>query len=147
MLQKLRQGRQVQVRPTQGLRQAASGGQRGRLILHIGRQARFLKVSAQPGGGVLFAAKQLPVGVVHQAQFAAQGREAGVGVVFAQEQAVLRAGGKHAVGFASAQGNQVVHQHGHIGCVPPRREGRQAAQAAGHVQCCPEALGCRFFIT
>ena len=58
----------------------------------------------------LLALEQRPAAVVHEAQLAAEGRQALVGVVGPQEEAVLAAGGQHAVGLPEVLGDEVVYQ-------------------------------------
>ena len=78
---------------------------------------------------------------VHQAQVMAPFREAQVGVVLPEEQAVFGPGGEQAVGLPGALGDQIVHQHGHVGLGAVRQEGRAAGHGAGSVDPGPEALG------
>ena len=59
----------------------------------------------------------------HQAQPVPDGGEALVGVVLAVEQAVLGAGGHHAVGLVGALGHQVVDEHPDVALVPAEDQG------------------------
>ena len=46
-----------------------------------------------------------------------RGREPQVGIVLAQQDAVLRAAGEHAVGLFGPLGDQVVDQHADVGLI------------------------------
>ena len=86
------------------------------------------------------ALKALPARVIHQAHAPPLGREAQVGVVLAQHQAILGAGGHHAVGLVHAARGQIVHQHAHVRLRARGQEGLPAKQRHGGVQPCYEAL-------
>ena len=92
----------------------------------------------------VFAAESVPAGVVHEAELAADFRQARVGVVLPQLQAELGAAGEHPVGLGHALGGQVVHQHAEArpgpapaarGVTPPAA--RRSARRTGR---------CRFLI-
>ena len=140
---------QVHVRAAQHVFQAAARRQGGVvvLILLIGGNTHILKVFFEPLRIFPFFTEGAPMGVAYQTQVAPQRGQAGVGVVLAQQQAVLGAGSEHAVGLLGAQSHQIVHQHGHVGRVPARREGRQFLFGTDDVQGGPEALGRSFLIT
>ena len=83
---------------------------------------------------------------VHHAEFVADGSQAGVGVVFAQEQAVFGAAGEHAVGFACALGDEVVNEDAEVGLFAFGVPGFEVARAAGGVDAGEQALCARFFV-
>jgi hypothetical protein len=67
------------------------------------------------GDGFALALEGFPLRIADHAQLAADFRQAHVGIVFAQRQAVFRAAGEHAVGLGHALGGEVVDQHAKIG--------------------------------
>ena len=71
--------------------------------------------------------------IVHQTVFPANGRQALVGVVLAQAQAVLAAARHHAVGVQHALGDQVVHQRAQVARVPRQHKFFFAQRMAGGV--------------
>ena len=81
----------------------------------------------------LFAAVDLPATIVDQAQFATQGRQAAIGVVAAQHQAVFTAAGEHPIGLAQILGNQVVDQGADITALAREVHRRFAAHIARRV--------------
>ena len=74
--------------------------------------------------------EERPALVVHQTQLAADGRQAQVGVVLAQQQAMLGAAGEHAIGLARAARHQVVDEHADVAFAALRHEGSRFAGAA-----------------
>ena len=72
-----------------------------------------------------------PGGVVDEAEAAAVRGEAAVGVVDAQVQAELGAGGKHAVGFGGGPGDEVVDEDADVGLGAVEVEGRLALNRRG----------------
>ena len=70
--------------------------------------------------GRMLALVEGPALVVDEAQLAADGGEARVGVVLAQQQAMLGPAGEHAVGFGRALRDEVIDQHAEVGLAPQR---------------------------
>ena len=91
--------------------------------------------------------KTRPARIVHQPQLAPLCSEAQISIVLAQQQSVLRARGKHAIGLDCAHGNQVVHQHADIGLIPARAPGLPTLGRQRRIEAGQQALGCRFFVT
>ena len=78
-----------------------------------------------------FAREQTPALVVDQAELASRRRQAQIGIVLAQQQAIFGAAREHAIRLARAARDQVVDEHADVGLVaarPPRR--RAPARAA-----------------
>ena len=67
---------------------------------------------------------------VHHAERMADGGQARVGVVFAQQQAVFGTAGEHAVGFACALGDEVVDEDAEVGLFAFGVPGFEVARAA-----------------
>ncbi len=88
-----------------------------------------------------------PALVVDQTQFTTDGGQTDIGVIFPQQQAIFGAAGEHAIGFAGAQGGEIVHHHAHVGLIPARMPGILVLGTQGGVQTGHQALGCRLFVT
>ena len=97
-------------------------------------------------GQSLFRFKQRPAFVVHEAEFARSRCQAEVGVVFAQQQAVLGATGEHAIRFARALGHKVIDQHAQIAVAALGNPGFALAQVLHGVDASDQALRRGFFI-
>ena len=102
------------------LQQGIQSGGRG----HAG----VLQPAHLPVGGLIFGQRLFILLLGHQTQLIADGGQAAVGVILAVEQAVLRAGGHHAVGLVGALGHQVVHQHADVALIPAQDHGGAAQQ-------------------
>ena len=83
---------------------------------------------------------------VHHAERMADGGQARVGVVFAQQQAVFGTAGEHAVGFACALGDEVVDEDAEVGLFAFGVPGFEVARTAGGVDARQQALRARFFV-
>ena len=90
--------------------------------------------------------ERLPLGVADAAQGAADFRQAHVGIVFAQAQAVLGATGEHAVRFLHALGDQIVDQHAQIRLGAARYPGFLVLRQQGRIQARQHALRGRFLV-
>ena len=82
----------------------------------------------------------------YQAYFMTDRRESQVGVVLAQQDAVLCARGKHAVGFVDAFGYQVVDQYADVGFVALQYDRLQPLQCPMRIDAGHQTLGCGFLI-
>ena len=140
---------QVNIRAFQGFcqrlahRQLGLGRILGQLVAGY---TFFAQIFPETFGGFLFYAKRAPLFVAHKAKFTANTGQPRVGVVFAQQQPVLRARGEHAVGFLSAERHKIINKHRHIGLIPPRHKGGKTTHGARDVQRGPQALRCGFFV-
>ena len=77
----------------------------------------------QAAHGILLVLEGVPAGIVDQTKFATDRRQAAVGVILAQQQAVLGAAGEHPIRLDCAPGNQVVNHDTHVGICSSRRPG------------------------
>src|SRR5688572_31282304 len=68
---------------------------------------------------ITLPAERIPAWVVHQPEFATGLRQAEVGVVLAQHQAVFSAARKHAVRLGNPPRHQVVDHHAQISLLTP----------------------------
>ena len=92
--------------------------------------------------GLALGLKCGPADIVHQTQFAANGRQTQIGIVLAQQQAVFGTRGEHAVGLLGTAGNQVIHQHAEIGFIAAWRPRRLVTRLAGSIDTRQQTL-CR----
>ena len=98
------------------------------------------------GDGFASLAERGPAGIIHQAQFPTNFRQAQVGVVLAQLQPVFGARGKHAIRLLRAVADQVVDQHADIGLVATRRPWRFVPRSACGVEAGDQALSAGFLV-
>ena len=100
------------------------------------------------GGGNVgeFGAERGPPQVIDQAQFATHGRQAPVGIVFAQQQPMLGARGEHAVGLGGAARGQVVDQYADVGLVAAGDPRGLALHLARGIDAGQQPLRGRFFV-
>ena len=75
------------------------------------------------------------------------GREAQVGIVLAQDQAIFGAAGKHAIRLEGAARNQIVDQHTDVGLVTARTPGLFTLRLTCGVKTGNQSLRCSLFVT
>lgn len=73
-------------------------------------------------------------------------REAEVGVVLAEEEAVFSAAGEHPVGFCAAARYEVIDHHAEVGLVASEDERRSAQRFQSGVRSGDEPLPCRLLV-
>ena len=105
------------------------------------------KPGRQPLYRLAFFAEPAPALLINQAERAGLFREAQIGVVFAQQQAIFGPAGKHAIRLRRALRDQVVNQHAQIGLVAAREPGRLVFCPPGRVQAGQQTLRGGLFIT
>ena len=81
-----------------------------------------------------------------QSQRTGAGRQAQVGVVGAEQEAVLGARGEHAVGFVDVAGNQIVDEYADIGFVTLQNHAGLTCHGLGRIDAGHDALGGGFFV-
>src|SRR5690606_16449194 len=96
---------------------------------------------------VTFAGEGTPSRVVDAPEFAADGRQAQVGVVLAQAQAILGSAGEHPVGFRNAARDQVIDEHTEIGLVAARTPWLAAGDLQGGIDAGQQALRSGLLVT
>ena len=95
---------------------------------------------------LLLVQVSLPTLLPDQAQLVPDGGQSLVGVVLAQQQAVFRAAGHHAVGVGAALGDQVVDQGADIAGSAVEDERFLALHPARGIDAGNQALGRRFLV-
>gem|GEM_PF-4376961 len=75
-----------------------------------------------------------PAHLIHQPERMARLGQAQIGVVFAQNQAVLCPAGEHAIGLMSALGDQVVNHDTEVSLIPTWPPGFEVARRARGVE-------------
>ena len=73
--------------------------------------------------------------------------QAHVGIVLAQQDAVLGTRGEHAVGFVHAAGHKVIDEHTDVRLVAGECERLSSCRVLVGVNAGNESLSCRFFIS
>lgn len=96
--------------------------------------------------GLHLVFKAAPAGIIDEADLAAEGGESAIGIVFAQEEAILGAGGEHAVGFGSAPCGEVIDHDGDIGLGAVEEEGFAFGGFEGGIDPGEESLSGGFFV-
>ncbi|KAG1212178.1 hypothetical protein G6F35_010410 [Rhizopus arrhizus] len=149
----LHQLRVVQLRALDQVQHVGFAADRhAKRVLHfaaqrIGRgRPQCAQACALGGNRGLLGLERVPAAVVDQPHLAAGRRQALVGVVLAQLQAVLGAAGEHAVRLVGAVGDQVIHQHAQVGLVAARAPAVQPAHLACGVEAGQQSLCSGFFI-
>ena len=75
---------------------------------------------------LLLGEELLPAFLADETKGIALGHQAGIGIILAEQQAVLAAAGHHAIGVHAALGDKVIHQRADIGGGTVGEEGRLA---------------------
>ena len=88
----------------------------------------------------LLRLEEAPALIVHQAELAAQRRQAQVGVVLAQQQAILGAAGEHPVRLPGPSGHQVIDEHAEIRLAALRHPGLALAASQRRIDAGDNAL-------
>ena len=76
----------------------------------------------------------------------AQRRQAPIGIVMPQQQAVLGAAGEHAIRLVDAAGDEVVDHHAQVGFVAAKDQGIASLQRQCRVGAGQQSLGGRLFV-
>ena len=111
-----------------------------------GLDARVLEAREFARAAVALGFEERPALVVDEAELAPDGREAQVGIVFAQQQAMFGAAGEHAIRLARAARHQVVDEHADVALAALRDEGLLCRRRARGVDAGDEALRRGFFV-
>ena len=90
--------------------------------------------------------KPSPAIIVHQANFLPDGRQAIVGVVCAEQDAVLGSRSKHAIGFVRRPGDQVIDHHAEVRLIASQHDRLALLQLANRVDARQKPLPRRFFV-
>ena len=105
-----------------------------------------LQAATLGGDRLALVIELLPALVIDQAELATGFGQTQIGVVLAQDQAILGAAGKHAIGLGRAHGDQVIHQYTQVGLVPARIPLILFLRTQSRVDPGQQALGPSFFI-
>src|SRR4051794_36524468 len=95
---------------------------------------------------LLLTLEELPALVLDEAEFAALRREAQIGVVLPEQQAMLRTAGEHAIRLARAARNEVVDEHAEVALAALRHPRLVALHLERGVDAGDEPLRGSFFV-